>query len=108
MVDGVWKIEMWGPYGWETVATGILAEGRYLDASQRHWSQGTYSVEGDRIAIEATTNVHTGEGHLFGRTDRHFNVHIKGTVSGPTLTGEIKDSAMKFTVPMRSARSRRP
>ena len=101
MLDGIWKVEMWGPYGWDAVATAIFRDGEYLDASERHYSTGTFAVDGDRITIESTTHVHTGDGHLFGRVDKVFNTHTKATLSGPTITGELTDTAMKYALPFR-------
>ena len=100
-MEGIWKVEMWGPYGWSVVATALFREGEYLDASERHYSRGTYETDGDGVSIEATTHVHTGDEHLFGRVDKVFNTHIKGEVNGPTITGELTDTAMKYALPLR-------
>ena len=43
-VEGVWKIEMLGPYGWEAVSTAFVENGRYLGASQDHYTIGHYEV----------------------------------------------------------------
>ena len=50
-VEGIWKVEMLGPYGWENVSTAFLEDGRYLAASQDHYVTGSYEVNGNRVRV---------------------------------------------------------
>ena len=43
-VEGVWKVEVMGPHGWERIATALLKDGRYFGASADHYSTGSYEV----------------------------------------------------------------
>ena len=52
-VEGVWKIEILGPYGWEAVSTAFVENNRYLGASQDHYTVGHYEVEGNTIQVIA-------------------------------------------------------
>lgn len=41
-VNGIWKVEMLGPYGWESVSTAFLEDGKYRAASEDHYTVGNY------------------------------------------------------------------
>ena len=46
-MNGIWKVEMLGPYGWESMSTAFLEDGRYLSSSQDHYAVGKYKLKGN-------------------------------------------------------------
>ena len=54
-VEGIWKVEAMGPYGWEKVATAFLRAGRYLAASVEHYSTGAYETADGAFSAMALT-----------------------------------------------------
>jgi hypothetical protein len=103
-VDGVWKVEMLGPYGWERISTAFLESGTYRTASKDHFSQGTYTQKGDHLSIEADLNVYGEIRSLFGRQDSRFALSIEADVSGDTIVGKANDHNGKFTLHIRATR----
>lgn len=100
-VDGVWKVEMLGPYGWERVSTGFLDAGRYRTASRDHFAQGTYRLDGDHLSIEADMTVHGEVRALFGRRDTHFRLKIEADADGDKITGKAEDQEGQFSIHVR-------
>ena len=103
-VDGVWKVEMLGAYGWERISTAFLESGKYRTASKDHFSQGTYKQDGDRLSIEADMTVHGELRALFGRRDSRFDLGIEANVSGDKIVGKASDHRGMFTLHVRFTR----
>ena len=51
-VEGIWKVEMKCPFGWGTLETAFLKNGRYVAASVDHYSTGSYEVDGDTFTAD--------------------------------------------------------
>jgi hypothetical protein len=49
--DGVWSVEIKGPFGWERIATAFMENGKYLGAGANHYSVGSYKEDGDNLEI---------------------------------------------------------
>ena len=56
-IDGVWKVEMRGPWGWEARATAFLENGTFRGASTDHFTIGTYSIDGVGEAVPKALRV---------------------------------------------------
>ena len=79
-VEGVWKVEFKGPYGWQKLGTAFLQDGRYLAGSVDHYSIGSY--ETNEAAFSATVAV-TQLGKVrtaYGMKKRHMDHRIEGKV----------------------------
>ncbi len=106
-VDGIWRIEMQGPYGWEPTATAFLEDGRYRGASATHFTIGTYKFKDDRVVAKAVMTTHGSNGTqrpLFGRYDTSFRITYEGKVKGGKIAGRATDTAKKYSVPFRATR----
>lgn len=103
-VDGVWKVEMLGPYGWERVSTGFLDAGSYRAASKDHFAQGTYRLDGDHLRIEADMAIHGELRSLFGRRDDHFRLRIEADADGERIAGRAEDQDGQFSIHVRYTR----
>jgi hypothetical protein len=102
--DGVWKIEILGPYGWEAVSTAFLEKGRYLAASQDHYTIGKYEVSGDSIKVEAVMHPHSKPQHPTGSGAAPRKFGCEGQISGAHISGQIDDSAAQQTMTARGTR----
>lgn len=79
-VEGVWKVEVLGPHGWERIATASLTDGRYFGASADHYSTGSYEFSDDSITWEAHVNQYGKVRSVYGSKKRHMNVRFEGTL----------------------------
>jgi hypothetical protein len=103
-VNGIWKIEMLGPYGWESTATAFLKEGKILAGSQDHYTVGSYEVSGNKIKIDAKGVVFGKVRTLFGDKKEEINLNFEGEVNGDEFAGLTSDESSKYTIAFRAIR----
>ena len=105
-VEGIWKIEMLGPYGWEAVSTGFFEDGRYLAASQDHYAIGSYELNGNQIQVTATMNSHGQVRTMFGANAPQVELSFGGEIndSGDQISGQAEDKQAKYSVTFRATR----
>ena len=102
--NGIWKVEMLGPYGWESVATAFLHDGEYRAASQDHYSLGSYQVDGDRIEISASSHVHGQVRTLFGEKRTKIDMRFAGRIEDNLIRGEATTDETHYTLTFRATR----
>jgi hypothetical protein len=103
-VNGIWKVEMLGPYGWESVATAFLEDGTYRGASENHYTVGNYEVSGNRIEI-STAGVQHGEARVvFGKKEKNLDLKLEGEIDGDVITGQARDDKSAYQITVRITR----
>jgi hypothetical protein len=103
-VEGIWKVEMLGPYGWENVSTAFLEDGRYLAASQDHYVTGSYEVNGNRVRVRATTQSHGEARTMFGSRSPSMDLNFDGEIDGGQIIGRAEDQKSKYSITFRATR----
>lgn len=79
-VEGVWQVQMLGPYGWETMATAFLQDGRYRAASAEHYTTGKYRVVGDEFTANLCA-IQIGKARsVFGSKKKRISISIEGRI----------------------------
>ena len=103
-VEGVWKIEMFGPYGWEAVGTAFLDGGQYREADKDSYVLGTYRVSGDEFELEGKFTTVSGSQPktLFGMNQREYKFAFKGKIEGETIRGQATNG--EYSVASRATR----
>ena len=102
-VEGIWKVEVLGSYGWEALSTAFIENGRYLSASQDHYTIGHYEVDGDRIKVVA--KIHTHGDALDTSADHAARVFgFEGAVGDNQISGQADDSAAQQSITLRGTR----
>ena len=90
-VEGVWKVEMLGPYGWDQIATAFLLNGRYLAASADHYSIGSYKEAAETLNVKARTTQHGKIRTLFGGKEEHLDPNMEARIEdADQIVGEAK------------------
>jgi hypothetical protein len=105
-VDGIWKVEMLGPYGWEAMSTAFLENGRYLAGSQDHYASGSYELDGNQIQVTAATHAHGKMRTMFGSSSPQMELSFGGEISsnGDQINGQAEDQQAKYSVTFRATR----
>jgi hypothetical protein len=103
-VDGIWKVEMLGPYGWESISTAFLENGRYLASSQDHYAVGRYAVDGNHVKMTTTTHSHGQMRTMFGVEDPQVELSFEGEINGDHISGQAEDRQGKYSVTFRATR----
>ncbi len=79
-VEGVWKVELMGPYGWERLATAFLKDGRYLAASANHYATGGYTSDDDSLKADLEVIQHGKCRAIFGSKKRHMSISLDAKI----------------------------
>jgi hypothetical protein len=103
-IDGIYRIEMAGPYGWESIGTATLENGRYLEGGSDHYSVGRYELEGSELTCEATMSYQGQTRTLFGKTEASYALRFEGTLAGDQVNGVATDENSAFLVRFRASR----
>ena len=51
-IDGIYRVELLGPYGWERFSTAFIQGGEFRSASAEHFTAGRYQVEDNGFQME--------------------------------------------------------
>ena len=104
--EGIWVVEMKGPYGWERIAIAFLKNGEYLGAGPNHYSVGTYKEDGDNFETSVVVTQHGQLRTIFGKKFAgKLRITSKGKIEKDIITGTSKAKGMKdFDVLLRLTR----
>ena len=105
-VEGVWKLEMMGAYGWENVSTAFLKDGRYLAASADHFSIGSYKVADEAFTADLKVKQHGKVRTVFGQKKKRMSIRMEAKIKKEDkIVGKAYASdSKKFDVKMRLIR----
>ena len=103
-INGIWNVEMLGPYGWEAVSTAFLEDGVYRSASENHYSVGSYEVTGDRFEMSSNVVQHGETRTVFGKKEKHMKLSLEGKVDGDVISGQARDDSSAYQVTCRLTR----
>ena len=103
-MNGIWKVEMLGPYGWESMSTAFLEDGRYLSSSQDHYAVGKYKLKGKQIKVTAEMHSHGKVRTMFGTRNPLMMLSFEGAVSGDQISGQAENKKEKYSISFRATR----
>jgi len=87
-VDGLWKMEVYGEFGWESRGIFVLENGRAICGGDRHYCVGSYTLlPDDNIRIGHVTHYFGPPRKIFGEERADFEVMIEGEIEGDTIMG---------------------
>ncbi len=90
-IDGVYKVEMLGPYGWEHFSTAFVRDGEFRSGSAEHFTAGRYEIDGERFAMEGNLTQYTDHRPLFGETEvRGLPIEFEGTIGDGVIDGDAR------------------
>ena len=94
--DGIWRVEIKGPYGWEQLSTAFMKDGKYLGAGPNHYSVGHYKEDGDNLEISINTRQHGDMRTLFGQKSvDKMQITFQGKVKKNKIIGTTKAKGIK-------------
>ena len=103
-VNGIWKVEMLGPYGWDAVSTAFMEDGRYLSASQDHYTVGRYQIDEKQIKVTVTNHPHRADRAMFGVPGSDGGLSFDGEINGDQISGQAEDKQSKYSITYRATR----
>ena len=104
--EGVWVVEMKGPYGWERIAIAFLKDGDYLGAGPNHYAVGTYKEDGENFEMSVVVTQHGQLRTIFGKKFAgKLQVTAKCKIEKDQIIGTSKAKGIKnFDVLLRLSR----
>ena len=79
MINGIWSVEIFGMYGWESIGMLMLNDGHAVGGGNHHYAIGTYEESDDKVTISLTMNYRDVPRTLFGEAKNRFKVVFDGT-----------------------------
>lgn len=104
-VEGIWKVEMLGPYGWEGVSTAFLHEGHYWGGSAEYYTVGSYLIDGQKVTAETTMVIHGKMRAFLGKQAKRYKLHFEGEIIDEKIVeGTATDDDGEFLVRFRATK----
>jgi len=80
-IDGIWRIEIFGLYGWESIGVLALSHGHVVGGGNHHYAVGSYEVSDDQLQITLSMKYQDVPRTLFGEARNEFTVKFEGAHS---------------------------
>ena len=98
-VEGIWKVEIQGPYNKEPFSTAFLKNGRYLSGSVDRYSIGSYEEQDGVFKAKIVVTQHGGVRTMFGSKKKRVKLKIEGKVGKKGnqvfISGTVRPSKSK-------------
>ncbi len=89
-LDGIWAVEIYGVYGWESTGILILEDVRVLGGGNNHFSVGTCEISTDgKVKFSLFVQYHGTVRTLFGESSERFSVNFEGKFNDPIIEGTL-------------------
>ena len=90
-IDGVYRVDLLGPFGWESFSTAFIDGGEFRSASASHFTSGTCVVEDDGFEMEGNLTQYDDSRVLFGRSEvRGLPITFNGVIRDGVIDGEAR------------------
>lgn len=103
-VNGIWRAEIFGPYGWEPMATVFLEDGIYKAGGRNHYEVGDYQVSDNHLKASLKYITHGEARTLFGKQAKEMNLKIEGDLDKNQVKGYIMEDGGSLQVVFRATR----
>ena len=105
-IDGVYKVDMLGPYGWESFSTAFIQDGKFRSASAEHFTAGTYVIEKHGFEMEGNLTQYVDHQPLFGRKKiKGLPIKFNGGIYDGIIDGEARaQDGSKYALRLRLSR----
>lgn len=88
-VEGVWTIEVYGPFGWDSRGIFVFEKGRILGGDNRQYTAGKYSVSNDEFSAELRVHYYGPPRTVHGEASEEFETRLIGKIRDGTIEGTV-------------------
>ena len=89
-IEGIWTVEVYGPFGWDNRGIYVLEKGRLLGGDNRQYTAGVYSLAGDKLKAELSVHYYGPPRTVFGEAREEFAAKIEGTWKDREIVGMVR------------------
>ncbi|HEY5738677.1 MAG TPA: hypothetical protein VIW27_03070 [Gammaproteobacteria bacterium] len=88
-IDGIYRVELLGPYGWERFSTAFIDGGEFRSASSEHFTAGSCTADGEGFRMRGRMTRYVDNRALFGRSElRGLPIQFNGVIRDGIIDGE--------------------
>ena len=92
-IDGIYRVDLLGPYGWERFSTAFINNGKFRSASAEHFTTGNCKVENGGFRMQGSLTQYVDDRPLFGQTEiKGLPIEFIGRVDDGVIDGEARAS----------------
>lgn len=92
-IDGVYQVDLLGPYGWERFSTAFINEGEYRSASAEHFTTGSCKIDNGGFHMEGNLTQFVDHRPLFGQKQiKGLPIDFTGSIDDGVIDGEARVS----------------
>jgi len=88
--QGIWTIEIYGPFGWDNCGVFILEKGRVTGGDNRQYTTGTYKKSGNEIEAKLMVHYYGPPRTMFGEASEQISTRLSGTIENDVIDGTIR------------------
>jgi hypothetical protein len=103
-VNGIWKVEILTPDGWESMSTAFMEDGKYRAGSRYHYAVGTYQVSDNRVKVAGKYVAHGQARAMFGKKADQMDLEFEGEIDGDLIQGQATEGEGHYQVSFRARR----
>ncbi len=90
-IEGIYRVDMLGLYGWERFSTAFIQDGEFRSASSKHFTAGTYKLDDGGFQMEGQLTQYSNHRPLFGRKKvKELPVEFIGRIDDGIIDGEAR------------------
>ena len=90
-IDGVYRVDILGTFGWESFSTAFIDGGAFRSASAEHFTEGTCSVADGGFQMEGSLTQFDDNRVLFGRKNlKGLPIKFRGEIHDDVIDGVAK------------------
>lgn len=90
-IDGVYRVDMLGPYGWENFSTAFIEDGEFHSASAEHFTAGNYVVDEHGFEMQGNLTQYVDQRPLFGRKNiKDLPITFNGKIQNDMIEGDAR------------------
>ena len=90
-IDGIYRVDLLGPYGWERFSTAFIQDGEFRSASAEHFTAGRYKIDKTGFRMEGNLTQYVENRPLFGRKNvRGLPIKFVGRIDHGVIDGEAR------------------
>lgn len=91
-LNGMWTVEIYGIYGWESTGVLSLEDGRAIGGGNNHYSMGIYTVLKDGVEMDLDIDYFGSPRTMFGEARREITLRFEGEQEGDVIDGTLRRS----------------
>ena len=90
-IDGVYQVDLLGPYGWERFSTAFINDGEFRGASAEHFTTGNCKIEDGGFHMAGNLTQYVDHRPLFGRKGiKGLPIEFTGSIDDGVIDGEAR------------------